>query len=200
MSFRSLNLVGAPDRPVRFPSRSPGHTSFEMHDPALGMMSDFAVIAPVVCSAQVKIDAALAHMKAAGVNALIVVRHGCMVGLVTASDVQGEKPVQFLNGGGCVHERCHHEDIEVADIMTPVEQLEAVSLCALDTARIGDLVETFRISGHAHILVIESDGTDTGTAIRGLLSWSEIERHLGVELGRSRSASLNRNAAQATGL
>lgn len=200
MSFRSLALVRALNRAVRFPSRSGLRDPLALHDPARRIMVDFAVVAPVVCSAEVRINDALALMKAAGVRALLVLRDAIIVGLITSSDIQGEKPVRFLQGDDCVHERCHHEDIEVADIMTPVEQLQAVSLHAMDTARVGDLFETFRQVGHTHMLVIDSDDCGQDLTVRGLLSLSDIERHLGMDPELSLSATLNQRTALEAGL
>jgi hypothetical protein len=62
-------------------------------------------------------------MIGARVRTLLVMADGQMIGLITACDIQGQKPLQFLRGSDCIHPRCRHEDIEIADIMPPLEGL-----------------------------------------------------------------------------
>lgn len=148
-------------------------------DPALTAMVDFQWICPVTVKPEQKIDAALQNMIGARVRTLLVMTSEHMIGLITAYDIQGQKPLQFLYGSDCIHAKCRHEDIEVADIMTPVEALPTLRLEDVRKARIGDILETFRETRQTHLLVTDEQG-DQRMAVRGLISRSEIERRLGL--------------------
>ena len=148
-------------------------------DPALTAMVDFHWICPVTVEPEQKIDAALQNMIGARVRTLLVMANEQMIGLITAYDIQGQKPLQFLHGSDCIHAKCRHEDIEVADIMTPVEALPTLRLADVRKARIGDILETFREIRQTHLLVTDGQD-DQHMEVRGLISRSEIERRLGI--------------------
>lgn len=66
------------------------------------------------------VHAALQSMIDARVRTLLVLAENHIIGLITSYDLEGPKPLQFLNGSDCIHPKCQHEDIEVAGIMIPV--------------------------------------------------------------------------------
>jgi len=68
----------------------------------------------------------------------------------------------------------------VADIMTPVERLEAVDFADLSGARVGHVLETLKSRGRQHALVI--DQVDGQQMVRGLLSLSQLCKQLGVSV------------------
>ncbi|MDE2278162.1 MAG: hypothetical protein KGK06_09060 [Xanthomonadaceae bacterium] len=146
---------------------------------ALAAMVDFHWVCPVAVEPEQKIDAALQNMIGARVRTLLVMVDGHMTGLITAYDIQGQRPLQFLRGSDCIHQKCRHEDIEVADIMTPVNALPALRFEDVCKARIGDIVETFRKTRQTHLLVTDQQN-DQRPEIRGLISRTEIERRLGT--------------------
>lgn len=197
MPFHALPLLDALPVSAGVPSLPSEPVPVTRGTPAIAIMSDFASTVPVTCRPDVKIDDALARMHIAGVRSLLVVEQTYVVGLVTAADIQGEKPVRFLQGGDCVHERCHHEDIEVADIMSPIDTLQAIPMTALAHARVGDLMETFRQGRQTHLSVVESDHEGSAYLIRGLFSLSRTEQQLGIDPIHSLTAALYEHAAMA---
>ncbi len=118
-------------------------------------------------------------MANAGVRTLLVMDHGTLAGLITAYDIQGEKPVQFVHSTDCIHPRCRHEDVEVADVMTPIEALPMLQLADLDKAVVGEVMETFRRSGRTHLLVMNKADEEV-REVRGLISRTRVERQLGM--------------------
>ncbi|MDE2248353.1 MAG: CBS domain-containing protein [Pseudomonadota bacterium] len=148
-------------------------------DPALTAMADFHRSCPVTVEPQQKIDAALQQMIGAGVRTLLVMADQQLVGLITAYDIQGQRPLQFLHGSDCIHPKCRHQDIEVADIMTPMAALPTLRLADVRTARIGDILATFRATRRTHLLVTDAPDGER-MAVRGLISLGEIERRLGL--------------------
>ncbi|KZC38045.1 MULTISPECIES: CBS domain-containing protein [Rhodanobacter] len=154
-------------------------SSLKDEDPALAVMVDFHRVCPVTVEPERSIDEALQRMIDARVRTLLVLVKESMLGLITAYDIQGQKPLQFLRGSNCTHPKCRHEDIEVADIMTAVESLPTLRVEDIRKARTGDILETFRETRQTHLLITERQD-DERDEIRGLISRTEIERRLGI--------------------
>jgi len=102
-----------------------------------------------------------------------------IVGLITATDVLGEKPLQHLREHGG-----RRADIQVRDIMTPHERLEAIALDDVRGAKVGQVLATLRRSGRQHALVAERD-PDGNVLVRGIFSTSQLARQLGESVQTS---------------
>jgi CBS domain-containing protein len=89
-------------------------------------------------------------------------------GLVTTTDLHGDRQMRLVHERG---QRWH--ELIVADVMTPLVQLDAIPYERLANASVGDLVATLKRFGRNHLLVVE------GGRVRGVISRSEIERRLG---------------------
>ena len=142
-------------------------------DPAVLAITDFTREHPVTIDEERQIDAALEDMIRFGVRALLVLRERRIVGLITSYDIQGERPLQFLQNSTYDH----HRDIRVGHIMTPWEKLPALDWEGIQAARAGDLLETLRHAGLTHLLVIERE-TSKKTVVRALVSRARLERQL----------------------
>lgn len=182
MTYRPLVFSNTRVAAVIPQRAAPGLPSLTLDEPAMAAMTDFTRECPVAVSPDRHIDDALQDMIRAGVRALLVLEEGRMLGLITSYDIQGERPIQFLQSPACTHDTCLHRDVTVADIMTPLEQLPTLGLRAVQSARIGDLRATFRATEQTHLVVVESrpDGT---SLVRGLISQTRLERQLGVAHG-----------------
>ncbi len=143
-------------------------------DPALRAVTDFTREYPVTVDAERQIDDALNDMIRLGVRALLVAKDQRLVGLITSYDIQGEKPIQFLQSSNF----SRHQDIRVADIMTPWNQLLAVDWGGIQSARAGDLLRLFEESGLTHLLVIETDRRNCASTVRALASRARLMRQL----------------------
>ena len=120
------------------------------------------------------VDAAHAEMIRRAVRLLFVLDPaGTVTGVITATDLLGEKPVRFMQSRAV-----SHAEILVEDIMTPASMLEALPLLEVAQMRVGHIVATLKSVGRKHLLVAE----DGGRRIRGLVSTSQLARQLGVEL------------------
>jgi CBS-domain-containing membrane protein len=146
-------------------------------DPAAIVLTDFTWDAPVTVAADRFIDDALRDMMAAGVRALLVMQGEVVVGLVTSYDIQGERPLLFLDTSGLTR----HSDIEVAHIMTPWDRVPTVDLPWVAAASVADLVERFRRNHGSHLMVVEYP-EEGGAFIRGIFSRAEIERQLAQKI------------------
>jgi CBS domain containing-hemolysin-like protein len=69
-------------------------------------------------------------------------------------------------------------ELTVANVMTPLEAIEAVELAEVLRADVGHVLATLRRSGRQHALVLERQEGGRGM-IRGVFSASQIARQLG---------------------
>lgn len=148
---------------------------------ALAVMTDFHKVLALTVSPDRHIDDALKDMIVGGVRSLLVTQDGRVVGLVTAADILGERPIQFLQDPACDGTPCRHSDIHVRDVMTPRDQLKALDLDKLQAITIGDVASAFRGSSLTHVLVMQSVASQEAE-VRGILSRSRIVRESDVSL------------------
>ena len=119
---RSLTLHPLPGLISYFEPSQELPAKVEEQSPAILVMTDLRQQIAVTVEPNVSIDWALQRMKAAGVRLLLVVNSDKQVlGLITTTDIQGEKPLQF-------HQELNlrYEEIMVRDIMTPKSRLEVM--------------------------------------------------------------------------
>lgn len=148
-----------------------------LEDAAFSVITDFSHIKPFSTSGDASIDEINHKMIACGVRLLFVTEHDeVLLGLVTYNDIFGEKPLQYIQQHGG-----KREEILARDIMTPLDQLEALQLADISKAHVGDIVETIKSSGRQHILVCEEQ-PDGSHAIKGLFSSTQIENRLGIKI------------------
>jgi CBS domain-containing protein len=149
--------------------------------PALAVMTDFSYERPVSVLPERHIDDALHDMILAGIRALLVVDATAVLGLITASDILGTRPIQFLQSPLCDGQPCRHRDVHVADVMTPWTELRLIDFASLATATAGDLADQFSGIDATHLLVIERS-VSGGNVVRGLVSRTRLERQLSITI------------------
>lgn len=147
-----------------------------LDDAALSAMTDLTRVSAVIIRPTDSVDEALNRMRQRGVRLLLVVDTDRRVeGLITANDVLGEKPMRFVEASGV-----RHAEIQVKDIMTAADRLEAIPLSSVASAKVGHVVATLRDAGRQHALVVEPDGAG-GSRVRGIFSATQIARQLGID-------------------
>ena len=140
------------------------------------MTTDFAVVRAFTTPPERHIDDALEHMKISGVRLLLVIdTRRRVIGLVTAKDIQGERPVQLVHD-----ERITRDEITVERIMTPQSSIEVLDYEKVRHAHVGDIVETMHALERQHALVAEIDPESGAQILRGVFSTSQLSRQLGV--------------------
>jgi len=151
---------------------TPGRVTLD--DPAFSVMTDLREVSAATTAPEEMVSQAHAQMIRRGVRLLFVLDPtGAVVGVITATDILGEKPVRFMQSRGVAH-----AEIQVEDIMTPAAMLEAMSLIDVAQMRVGHIVATLKKVRRQHLMVAE----DGGRRIRGLFSASQVARQLGMEL------------------
>lgn len=148
-----------------------------LQDPALSVMTDFAIVSVYTISALENIEAARARMIHQAVRLLLVVDDmNTIIGLVTATDLSSEKPMQIIQSQGI-----RHNDVLVKDIMSPREKLQVLWIEDVQKASVGDVVATLQAHGRQHALVADRQ-TDRSQVLRGMFSASQISRQLGMAI------------------
>jgi CBS-domain-containing membrane protein len=154
-----------------------------VEDPAQSVMTDFKAVTAVIILSGDSVEEAHRRMIQRGVRLLLVVdQNRQVVGVVTASDILGEKPMQAVTQRGI-----RREELLVRDIMTPQERLEVLDLEAVRGSRVGHIVATLKQVGRQHAVVAERD-TSGRQLVRGVFSATQIARQLGVAIPTSEIA------------
>ncbi len=153
----------------------PGNVNLE--SPALEVMTDLRHNYAAVIDPQVTMELANAYMMQRGVRSLLVLNQDrSLGGIITATDILGEKPMRFVQ-----ERRVKHNEILVADIMTPLARLEAIPIDEVQYAKVGHVIASLRESARQHTLVMEND-TDGRAVVCGIFSLTQIERQLGIAI------------------
>ena len=148
-----------------------------LDDSAVQVMTDFRSMTAIIILPADTVDEAHSRMIQRGVRLLLVVdENRNVLGIVTASDILGEKPVQVA-----VQRGAGRGEIQVRDIMTPQDRIEVLDLSAVRGAKVGHVVATLRKAGRQHAVVVERDAKG-GQIVRGIFSATQIARQLGVSL------------------
>jgi CBS domain containing-hemolysin-like protein len=156
-----------------------------LEDPALDVMTDFRRVRAITVPASATMDYADGRMRANRVHLLLVVDdRNCVLGLITSTDIGGDKPVRLVHDRGL-----RREEITVADVMTPRERLEVIGIEDLTHAHVGHVLATLKAAGRQHAMVVDHDALGR-QCVRGLLSASQLSRQLGtpvqpVEIARN---------------
>lgn len=156
-----------------------------LESPALQVMTDLARVAPATVRPQAPLAGANQFMIARGVRLLLVADdQENVLGILTATDVLGERPMRVATERGL-----RRDELTVGDVMTAAADVEAIELADVQGARVGHVLETLRRSGRQHALVVDYDTLPPPRPlappgrrlmVRGIFSISQIARQLGV--------------------
>jgi signal-transduction protein with cAMP-binding, CBS, and nucleotidyltransferase domain len=151
--------------------------------PALAVMTDLTRVDAACIGLHESMDEANQTMIRLGVRLLFVRgADGHLAGLITATDIVGEKPMRLVQERGI-----RHDEIAVDDLMTPMAQLEALAFDEVKHAQVGHVVASLRKAGRQHTLVVER-GAGGRQTVRGIFSTSQIARQLGMPINTTYAA------------
>lgn len=144
--------------------------------PATRVMTDLKHTKPFQIKSTASLEEVNDKMIACGVRLLFVhSSQNQLRGIITASDILGEKPLLFVNANGGTR-----DEIVAENIMTPLNKLEAIPLEQLNNARVADIVEALKECRRHHMLVLETN--KQGDFVRGLFSITQVGRQLNTEI------------------
>lgn len=162
--------------PVRIAHQLPAKL-VTMDSPALEIMTDLRHSHVAEIDPHVTMESANAYMMQRGVRSLFVLNDDHLLqGIITASDILGEKPLRFIQ-----EQRVKYSEILVLDIMTPLDCLEAIPIEEVQHTKVGHVIASLREAGRQHTLVMESD-MDGVPLICGIFSLTQIEKQLGTAI------------------
>lgn len=148
--------------------------SITLESPALDTMTDLRLTHAAVIEPEATIESANSYMKQRGVRSLFVLNKDHLLqGVITATDILGEKPLRFNQ-----ERNVKHREILVLDIMTPLNSLEAISIDDVRRAKVGHIVASLRDAGRQHTLVTERN-VNGDLLIYGIFSLTQIEKQMG---------------------
>lgn len=154
-----------------------------LEDPALAVMTDLRLVTAVTIDPDASIEHAMRVMVRRNVRLLFVVNVDNEIeGLITATDLLGEKPIQYLHDNGG-----KRREIQVREIMTRRDRLEAVAYEDVRSARVGHVLATLQRSRRQHALVAERDASGS-VMVRGIFATSQLARQLGQSVQTSEVA------------
>jgi hypothetical protein len=155
----------------------PAANPVTLDSPALEVMTDLTRVAAVTIEPSAPIAAANDYMIARAVRSLFVTGPDSqLLGLVTATDILGERPVRVSHSHGI-----KRSEVLVADVMTPLASVVAMRMEDVRAAKVGHVVASLKQAGRHHELVADTSA-DGRAVIRGIFSASQIARQLGVPL------------------
>jgi CBS domain-containing protein len=164
---------------LRSPLATPRNETWQVRldAPAQSVMTDFILRNMVTVDGSLPVDAALEVMRHAGVRSAFVIDGGQhqVLGLVTAHDIMGEKPIRYLQSIGCTHRTCSRDDVKVADVMERAEEWYVVTAADVASATVGAVLQALQHSGRTHLPVVEPAGAGR-SALRGVFSRAKLLR------------------------
>ena len=156
-------------------AQPPERPAVTLLSPGVSVMTDLTEVRAATTSPRETLRAARETMIHQGVRLLFVVETmPCVEGVVTAADLEGERPMQALQRRGVTY-----DELTVADVMTPLSEFDAIDYAELRRSNVGDVIQTLKRVGRRHLLVAEAATAAAGPRIRGIISHTQIERQLG---------------------
>jgi CBS domain-containing protein len=171
LPIRELGANAGFRRPMQ-----PENPRVTAESPATHVMTDLTRTAPATIRPQAPLAGANQFMITRGVRLLLVTDdHENVLGVITATDILSEKPMRVATERGL-----RRDELAVADVMTPAEEVEAIAFGELPGMHVGHVLETLRRAGRQHALVVEHEAGRV--MVRGIFSISQIARQLGITL------------------
>jgi CBS domain-containing protein len=144
----------------------------QLRDPALSVMTDFHERGMVTVDGKLGVDAGLEVMRHAGTRSAFVLdeKRNQVLGLVTAYDIMGEKPLRATQALGI-----SRDEVRVIDVMDRAEDWHVARMEDVEKATVALMLEAFQRTGRSHIAVVE-DGDGKEPRLRGVFSAAKLLR------------------------
>ncbi len=175
MSASTLSTYHIPEGTCIAQAQPPSGQPVTLASPARAVMTDLTHVRAATIAPDMALAQARQTMIHQGVRLLFVISEmPCVDGLITSTDLEGERPMQIINQRGV-----KYDDLMVADVMSPLAALDALDLEDLAHADVAKVVATFKRVGRRHLVVVQKAGSGHGPRVRGVISVAQVERQLG---------------------
>jgi CBS domain-containing protein len=179
VAMSTVSLTVVTNTSLQIPGVEPWYA--DPQDSALTVMTDFRERTSVTIPDTAMIDEALEHMRHNGVRCAFAIDDWSrvVVGMITAYDITGEKPMQYMQSGSIFR-----REVLVRDIMQKISGWRVVDIKQIERATVAAVSDMFAQKRMTHVPVMET--SETGEQrLRGLLSAAKVKRLL------SRPAAVN---------
>ncbi len=149
----------------------------DMDSPAVDVMTDLSEVFAAVIDPHATMETANHYMMQRGVRLLFALNQDkTLAGLITATDIMGEKPLRLIQ-----ERRIKHSDILVSDVMVPAEKIDALDYEDVRAAKVGHIVASLKQASRQHSLVMERTAKGI-LQVRGIFSLAQVARQLGFAI------------------
>ena len=146
-----------------------------MDSPALQVMTDLTRLPAALICRSAFVHEAHQAMIHRGVRMLFVTNDDRQLeGIITASDLLGERTMQAMN-----RYELKREELRVEHIMTTADALETIELAMVTRAEVGHVIATLQACGRQHAFVVDRNVAGR-QIICGVFSATQIARQLGA--------------------
>ena len=158
-----------------FLSTSHNPTQVRIDSPALQVMTDLTRLPAAIICRSAFVHEAHQAMIHRGVRMLFVTNDDRQLeGIITASDLLGERTMQAMN-----RYELKREELRVEHIMTTADALETIELAMVTRAEVGHVIATLQACGRQHAFVVDRNVAGR-QIICGVFSATQIARQLGA--------------------
>ncbi len=160
-------------------------TAVRLDSPALQVMTDLTLVKAATTHPSTSLPQAEQMMIYQGVRMLFVVSDmPSLEGLITSTDLTGDRAMRIVS-----ERSVRHDELIVADVMTPLSMLDAIAFERMGSATVGNVIATLKRFGRNHLLVVQGATAQTPARVRGVISRAQIERQLGAPIDLTQIAS-----------
>jgi len=160
-------------------------TAVRLESPALLAMTDLTLVKAATTHPSTSLGQAEQMMIYQGVRMLFVVSDmPALVGLVSTTDLSGDRAMRIV-----AERNLRHDELSVADVMTPLSMLDAIAFERMESSMVGNLIATLKRFGRNHLLVVQAATAQSPQRVRGVISRAQIERQLGMPIAITHIAS-----------
>ncbi len=175
MNASALETFRIPENTCSPQAQPKAKGSVTLASSGVEVMTDLAHVKAETIAPSAPLSRAEQVMIHQGVRSLFVVSEfPCVEGLVTATDLIGDKPLRLVN-----QRQMRYQDLIVADVMTRLSELDALDYEELKSANVAEVIATFKKTGRSHLLVVQAATGHGPARIRGVISLTQLERQLG---------------------
>jgi CBS domain len=181
ITMNRRTLLQSPQGPLMMPGSQRDYACVGPDEPASLVMTDFRTGPMITTPASASIEAALQQMKLSGARfAFVVDERRALVGSVTSYDIQGEKPIQYMQSIDGSRTTTAWRDVAVENIMEPVTQWQVLHHADVARLTIGDVASLMSDMGLRYLVVVERPKDKETWHVRGLFSGARIQMLLGT--------------------